>query len=110
VLKAVPPAGAREIALGLQPDTPATLQTIQGAPARLALAPGARARIRWDAAPDGVTLVIRPAGPGKMTVSYNLKIESWPAGAPPLPPRPSNVMPFNDSDATYLTGTRTLAW
>lgn len=110
VLKAVPPAGAREIALGLQPDTPATLQTIQGAPARLSLAPGARARIRWDAAPDGVTLVIRPAGPGKMTVSYNVKIESWPAGAPPLPPRPSNVMPFNDSDATYLTGTRTLAW
>lgn len=111
VLKAVPPPGAREIALGLQPDTFATLRSIQGARLSMPLAPGARSLVRWDAAPEGgVTLVIRPAGPGHMTVSYNAKLEGWPAGAPPLPPRPRNVMPFNDSDSTYVTGTRTLAW
>jgi len=110
LLKVVPPPGVRELTLGLQPNTPARLETMQGVAAAMPLAPGARARIRWAAAPEGVSLVIRPAGPGKMTVSYNLGVEHWPAAATPLPPRPANVMAFNDSDSTYLTGTRSFAW
>jgi len=110
LLKVAPPPGVRVIGLGLQPNTPARLESIQGVAAAMPLAPGARARVNWSTAPQDLTLVIRPAGPGKMTVSYNLIAETWPPGAAPLPPRPANVMPFAESDSTYLTGTRRFAW
>lgn len=110
LLHVAPPPGAREIVLGLTPDTPAVVESVQGAPLDMALAPGQLSRLRWDAAPEGVDVVLRPAGPGAMVVRYNAKIEAWPAAAPALPKRPADVMPFGDSDSTYVTGSRRLAW
>jgi len=109
-LVAVPPPGARMIGLSLKPDTPVTVQSVQGVPIRMVIGPGAQAQVGWAAPGQGLTLVLKPAGPGKMLVRYNSHLERWPPGAPPLPKRPADVMPFNDSDATYLTGARELAW
>ncbi|MFC3070835.1 M20/M25/M40 family metallo-hydrolase [Phenylobacterium soli] len=109
-LRVLPPAGSRQIALALTPDTPATLVSIQGAPIGMPLAPGAVSRVRWDAAKDGLELILKPAGPGTLTVKYAARLPRWPDGAPPLPSRPAQVMPFNDSDSTLVTGARRLAW
>lgn len=110
LLHVAPPPGAREIALGLTPDTPVTMETVEGAPVNMALAPGQMSRLRWDAAPQGFDIVLKPAGPGALVVRYNAKTEGWPAGLPPLPKRPANLMAFGDSDSTYVAGSRRLAW
>ncbi|HEV2530635.1 M28 family peptidase [Phenylobacterium sp.] len=110
LLHAAPPAGGRRLVLGLQPDTPAVLVSADGVPVGMALPPGALSRVRWEAAPQGLSLVLRPSGPGKLAVSYSARLDRWPAGLPPLPRRPANVMAFNDSDSAYLTGSRRFAW
>ena len=110
LLRAVPPPGGRDMSLGLTPNTPVTIESVQGVPARMQLAPGHLGRIRWAAAPQGLSAVLRPGGPGALVVDYNARMDSWPAGIPPLPARPANVMAFGDSDTTYLTGERRLAW
>ncbi|MDB5442617.1 MAG: peptidase family [Phenylobacterium sp.] len=110
LLRAVPPPGGREITLRLTSDTPGLVETIQGVAAGVALPPGGAVRLRWVGAPQGVTLVLRPAGPGKLEVAYLAKLDRWPAGVAPLPKRPADVMAFGDSDSTYLTGTRRFAW
>jgi len=110
VLRAVPPPGGRDLVLALKSDTPGTVESVQGVPAATPLPPGGPVRIAFDAAPQGVTVVLRPAGPGKLEVSYLAKLDRWPAGAPPLPKRPADVMAFGDSDTTDLTGTRRFSW
>lgn len=64
-------------------------------------------RLRWQADPGPVRLVVRP-GAGPVAVRYAVVSEGWPAGARPLPPRPSDVMPFDVSDSTVVTGGATL--
>jgi hypothetical protein len=110
LLHAAPPPGGRRLALGLQPDTPTVLQSAGGVPIGMALAPGVLSRIRWEAAPQGVSLILRPAGPGRLVVSYSARLDRWPAGLPPLPRRPANVMAWGDTDSTYLTGSRSFTW
>jgi hypothetical protein len=110
LLHAVPPPGARILNLQLSPDTVAAITTLSGVPAHYRLNPGGWARIRWEAAPDGLDIVLRPGGPGKLTVRYLATLERWPATAPPLPPRPADVMPFETSDSTNVAGTRRFAW
>jgi len=110
LLKIVPPAGGSDLLVGLTPNTPVMLEAIQGVPTHMTLAPGVLSRIRWAAAPQGFEAVLRPAGPGKMVVQYNARLDGWPKGVPALPKRPANVMAFGDSDTTALTGTRQLAW
>lgn len=109
-LHIAPPTGAQDLALSLTPDTPATVLAVDGAPLTAHMAPGKAYRVRWMAAPEGLTLTLRPAGPGKLTVRYDAKAYRWPAGVRPLPPRPPTVMPFNDSDSTFITGSRRFAW
>nr|MEA2798482.1 hypothetical protein [Phenylobacterium sp.] len=109
-LHVAPPPGARVVALKLRADTPATITAIGGVPVRLPMKPGGDTLVNWAAAQPGFDLVIRPGGPGKLQVDYEVPVERWPPGATPLPRRPANVMPFDLSDSTFLTGTRRLAW
>lgn len=109
-LHAVPPPGGRDLSLGLKSDTPGLLQSVQGVAASTPLPPGGLVRVGFGAAPQGVTLILRPAGPGKLEVSYLAKLDHWPAGVAPLPKRPADVMAFGESDSTYLTGVRRFAW
>ena len=67
-------------------------------------------RLRWAGAAQGLELVLRPAGPGKLTAKYEVTIERWPAGLPPLPKRPADLMAWGESDSTYVTGERGFAW
>jgi hypothetical protein len=109
-LHAVPPPGARELKLRLSPNTPATIEEIAGVPAKLRLKPGGETRLTWAAAPGGVDLVIRPGGPGAIDVGYAAILERWPAGVPPLPKRPHDLMAFDASDSTFVVGTRRFSW
>jgi hypothetical protein len=110
LLRAVPPAGARTLGLILKPDTAATIEQLAGAPAHIALTPGKDTFLQWAAAPDGLDLLIRPGGPGKLQVGYIATLERWPSGVAPLPKRPSSVMPFDTSDSTSLVGRRSFSW
>ncbi|THD62172.1 M20/M25/M40 family metallo-hydrolase [Phenylobacterium sp.] len=110
VLHVVPPPGARTIGLRLTSNTVATVTSVGGAAVHLAIPPGKSAGVNWSAAPDGFDLILRPAGPGRLTVAYAATVEQWPAAAPPLPRRPADVMAFDTSDSTVLTGTRSFSW
>jgi hypothetical protein len=109
-LRAVPPPGARTLLLALKPNTVVSIEQLSGAADRIALKPGAETILRWAAAPDGLDIVLRPGGPGKLEVGYVATLERWPASAKPLPPRPANLMAFDTSDSTSLTGRRSFSW
>jgi hypothetical protein len=110
LLHAAPPPGARILTLQISPNTVAAIEAISGVPARYRLRPGGWTRLRWEAAPQGVDITLRPGGPGKLSVRYAATLERWPASAPPLPPRPADVMPFETSDSTTVTGVRQFTW
>jgi hypothetical protein len=86
------------------------LEQLGGAPARVALKPGGANIVRWHTAPLGLDLILRPAGRGTLAVAYAATQERWPAEAPALPERPQDVMGFDTSDSTLITGTRRFAW
>ncbi|MBV8593533.1 MAG: M28 family peptidase, partial [Caulobacteraceae bacterium] len=109
-LHAAPPPGARVLQLQLTPNTPVILQAIDGIPADVELKPGQPTRISWSAAPEGLDLTLKPAGPGKLTLKYAAVTESWPQGAAPLPKRPPDLMGFDLSDSTFAVGSRSFSW
>ena len=110
LLHAAAPAGARVLALTLIPNTVVSVESVAGLPTRIALRPGGKNHLTWEAAPQGVDLMLRPGGPGELTVRYRAVTERWPAGVPALPPRPADVMAFGASDATQLVGVRSFKW
>jgi hypothetical protein len=110
LLRATPPAGARLIAFQLRPTADLTTERFDAAPAALRMPAGRWSRLWWQADPDGVEVVLRPQGPGALEVRYIVTQERWPAQAKPLPPRPANVVPFNVSESTLVTGSRRLTW
>ncbi len=59
-------------------------------------------RLRWQGDPGPIRLVIPAGGPAE--VRYAIVSEGWPAGSPPLPPRPKTMMAFDNSDSTVVTG------
>ncbi len=63
-------------------------------------------RLRWQGDPGPIRLVLPASGPAD--VRYAVVAEGWPAGSPPLPPRPKTLMPFDVSDSTVVTGAATL--
>ena len=109
-LHAAPPAGARTVALQLRSSVSSRTQTVAGVPTELALPPGKWVKIYWQAAGNGLDLSIRPTASGRLDVRYVAGIDHWPEGATPLPQRPADLMPWDDSDSTFLTGTRAYAW
>jgi hypothetical protein len=110
VLHAVPVAGARTMRLMLKPDTAVTIEQLSGVPRHIPLKPGGKTTIEWAAAPQGLDIVLRPGGPGKLDVGYVEILESWPATAKPVPRRPADLMAFGNSDATRVAGTRAFSW
>ena len=110
VLHAVPPPGTRLMTLTLKPDTAVSIAQIGGVASPFPLKPGGKTMLQLAAAPQGLDVVLRPGGPGKLEVRYAATAERWPAGAKPLPPRPADVMAFDTSDSTLLTGTRSFSW
>ncbi|MFN4176240.1 M20/M25/M40 family metallo-hydrolase [Phenylobacterium sp.] len=110
VLRAVPPHGARSLALRLRPSAPAAIERLAEVDRRLPLKPGRWTRIEWEAAPAGVEIVLKPEAPGALDVRYAATLERWPKGATPLPPRPRDVMAFDSSDSTIVTGSRRFTW
>ena len=59
-------------------------------------------RLRWQGDPGPIRVVITARGPAE--VRYAVVSEGWPAGSPPLPPRPKTMMPFDTSDSTVVIG------
>ncbi|ATQ41827.1 M20/M25/M40 family metallo-hydrolase [Caulobacter mirabilis] len=105
-----PPVGARVLILDVKSDVKATQTRIQDHDAAMLAKPGRWTRVRWVSAPDGLTLAFRPAGPGKLEIRHAAITDGWPAGAEPLPARPANTMPFDQSDSAVTIGATTVAW
>lgn len=109
-LRAVPPSGAASLQLTLEADTPTFIEQLAGVPRHLALKPGGKTVVQWGPAPQGLDLVLRPGGPGKLKVGYVITLGGWPAGLEPLPKRPAGLMGFSDSDLASVMGTRRFSW
>ena len=104
--------GERVIQLRLSANTAATLVEAGGVPLHMVMKPGGDTDIQWTAAPKGFDLVIRPGGPGKLTLDYSATLERWPGGVPPAPKRPANadaLRPVGQLTAD-LEGSRTWSW
>jgi hypothetical protein len=110
VLTATPAPGARLLNLDLTSSVAAADVLLDGKPAKILDRPGKPARLRWAAAPQGITLTFRPKGKGELEVRYASITEAWPAEARPLPPRPAEIMPFDTSDSLMVAGTERFAW
>ncbi|MDP3746187.1 MAG: M20/M25/M40 family metallo-hydrolase [Phenylobacterium sp.] len=104
------PPGARIAALDLKPSTALTGVSVNGRPVKALETAGQWTRVRWQNAPQGVTVAFRAGGPGGMEVRYATIIETWPAGAKPLPPRPADVMAFDTDSATVAAASRRFTW
>jgi hypothetical protein len=107
----VPPAGALSLTIELAPDTAVRLVAVGAARADVALAPGRWTRLRWTAPPpEGLTLTLRPGGPGGLHLRYAIGFDHWPARVTPPPPPPARVMAIGRSGETLATGTHRIAW
>jgi hypothetical protein len=104
------PADARVLALDVRATVPVSGVTLNGLPVAILDKPGQWARIRWYGAGQDIALAFKPSGPGALEVRHAAVTEGWPAGAKPLPPRPADVMPFDLSDSTVVTGAARLTW
>jgi hypothetical protein len=103
------PAEARTLQLQVRASTAAQATSLSGVPITLPLPAGKWVKISWQA-PGPFDLAIRPSGPGRLDVRYNAGFDRWPAGVAPLPARPSDVGPWDNSDSTSVAGTRAFAW
>lgn len=107
----VAPPGAQTLALQFAPDTPTRLIQVGAASADAPLAPGRWTRLFWDApSPAGLTMILRPAGPGSLQLRYAVGFDHWPAGVAAPPPPPAKVMAIGRSGETLATGVRRIAW
>ena len=109
-IRAVPPPGAAALNLDLKVSALVGGVTVAGKPAAILSHPGEWSHVRWQAAPEGVTLTFRPTKPGSVSVDYGMVLDHWPIDAKPLPAMPPNVMAWDRSGSTVLVGARTLTW
>lgn len=98
----LPPA--RVIMLDIRPSSPIAALHVNGRPVVPATKPGEWTHLRLAGVPGAGQVVLTPRGPGRVDLRYAVFDERWPATARPLPPRPSNVMPFDLSDSSVVTG------
>ncbi|MBL8557027.1 MAG: M20/M25/M40 family metallo-hydrolase [Phenylobacterium sp.] len=104
------PPEARTLELRLRSTVPARVETLGGGPIGQDLAAGKWVRVMWASSGPPLELSLKPAGAGRLDVAYVAGIDRWPDTAKPLPARPADLMPWDDSDSTFLTGTRAFTW
>jgi Peptidase family M28 len=96
--------------LGLRVDlrcgTLVTGASVNGQPAPILGSRGRWTHLRWQAAPEGLTVSFKPVGPGDLQVRWAEYLDHWPAGALPLPPMPADVMGWDMAGSTVLVGAR----
>ena len=109
-LTAAAPPGARTLTLRLRTATPSRVTTMSGIPVDMNLPPAQWVRVDWAAPGQGLTLDFRPTGSGRIEVRYTAGFDAWPTGVEPLPTRPADVMPWDNSDSTFVSGTRAFTW
>lgn len=111
VLSATPPAGATTLILELRATGPVEDVRLNGRPAPLLATPGQWSQIRWSADRQPIQVSFRPQAPsGALEVRYGAVTPGWPARATPLPPRPENVMAFDNADSAIVKGAESLNW
>lgn len=112
IVVAADPATAA-LLLRLKPTQDVVLASVDGVAVNLPMKAGKVTRLRWSGAPT-VELVVdkrnETRAPVELEIAYAATLPRWPAGAKPLPARPKDVMPFDTSDSTLVTGTRRQAW
>jgi hypothetical protein len=94
--------------LDLLCDTPVTDASVNGKRAAVFSSPGRWTHLRWQAAPDGLTVSFKPVGPGVLKMRWAEYLDHWPIGAIPLPPMPADVMGWDMAGSTVLVGARRL--
>ncbi|MBW8813327.1 MAG: M20/M25/M40 family metallo-hydrolase [Caulobacterales bacterium] len=109
-LTAAAPPGARVLNLQLRASTVARITAVAGVADDLALPPGQWVRVRWMASKGPLALALQAAGPGRLDVRYVAAFDDWPRDVAALPQRPTDIMPWDDSDSTFVAGTRAYAW
>ncbi|WP_296598944.1 M20/M25/M40 family metallo-hydrolase [Phenylobacterium sp.] len=109
-LLALPPPGARTLEVRVRAASGGEVGAVGGVPVKLALPKGEWVRINWQAPGSGLAVDLRPSGPGRLDVRYVAVFERWPTGVAPLPQRPADLMPWDNSDSTFVSGTRAFAW
>ncbi|MCC7266752.1 MAG: M20/M25/M40 family metallo-hydrolase, partial [Caulobacteraceae bacterium] len=109
-LTARPAPGADNVSLQLKATVPVDGFVAGGVPVAGRVAAGRTLNLRWEAAPDGVALEFRPAGPGAVEVAMGSVLPGWPATAAPLPPLPARTMGFYTSGSTLVTDKRRLSF
>jgi hypothetical protein len=109
-LSAPMPAGVERLSLTLKTDTMANDVQVDGRKVPLLATPGKASNLDWYAAPEGVTVSFKPAGPGALDVGYAYWLKGWPADARPLPPRPAKAMIWDRGGSTVATGRLRSTW
>jgi hypothetical protein len=109
-LTVTPAAGSRAVSLSLRGTASLTGLTVNGRPAQGLETAGKSLNIRWQAAPQGLTLAFRPAGPGELSVTWAGLTEQWPVSARRLPVRPASAMAWDYSDSTLVRGQSRFHW
>ncbi|MBI1199369.1 MAG: M20/M25/M40 family metallo-hydrolase [Phenylobacterium sp.] len=109
-LTVAPPPGSRRLALQLRADKAARLLAVNGVPTDLALPTDRWVRVFWASPGAPIVMNLQPSAPGRLQVRYAATIDGWPAEAAPLPPRPADIMLWDDSDSTFVTGSHAYAW
>ncbi len=94
---------ARQLRLDLRTAQHPRTARINGLDVQLSSRPGAWTRVVWNApAHEGLTLTLE--GAGAIETRWAAVSDGWPADAAPLPPRPANAMPWQNSDSTAVIG------
>ena len=96
--------------LDLRIDTLTTQGSLNGKPVVLPTHPDTPTFLRWAAAPEGLVLSFRPAGPGSVSISYAAYRRQWPTDAKPLPSLPADLMDWDMFGSTVATGTLRSRW
>ncbi|MBL8773250.1 MAG: M20/M25/M40 family metallo-hydrolase [Phenylobacterium sp.] len=104
------PAEARTLELRVRSTTQAQLTGLNGAPLAQVLPAGQWVRVAWVTGGPPLQLALKPLGPGRLDVNYVAGFDRWPRAAIPLPARPADLMPWDDSDSTFVTGARAFTW
>jgi hypothetical protein len=102
-------ATATTVMIDVKATVPLILTGVDDATTKVEIPAGGWLRVRTPAEKLNF-LSFSASKPGSAEFHWALIDSAWPAGARPLPKRPSDVMPFDRSDSSVLMGTEKLSW